>query len=223
MVPMEFGRDGAQLFAEVLREPELELIEDALLVLPSDRPGVRLSKSPELRSLLAADGQIGKIAAGFIGPACQPVRAILFDKSEATNWALGWHQDRTIAVVERGDTSGFGPWSVKAGIPHVEPPVELLEHMVTLRVHLDAVDAENAPLLVTPGSHRFGRIPENDIEAIVERCGIEVCLGDRGDIWAYSTLILHASEAARRPRRRRVLQIDYSSATLPNGLQFHGV
>jgi hypothetical protein len=50
-----------------------------------------------------------------------PVRAIYFDKSEATNWTVAWHQDLTIAVRSRIEVSGFGPWSKKDGIPSVQP------------------------------------------------------------------------------------------------------
>ena len=217
---MEFDRGGAQLFKGALDEQGLRLVEDALSPLPVERPGVRIVDLPSIRSVFTANGQIGSIAARFLGSSCHPVRGILFDKSEVTNWTLGWHQDRTIAVADRVEVQGFGPWSRKAGVPHVEPPVEILESMVTLRVHLDCVDEDNAPLLIAPGSHRFGRIPEDQIDAVVGRCGTEVCLADRGDIWVYATLILHASEAARRPRRRRVLQLDYSAAELPSGLRF---
>lgn len=220
---MDLDRDGAQLLKGALDEHAQRLVEDALSGLPADRPGIRIANVCALQPILARDGPIRRTAAHFLGASGRPVRAILFDKSEATNWALGWHQDRTVAVTEKVDVSGFGPWTVKAGIPHVEPPVEILETMVTLRVHLDPVDEDNAPLLIAPGSHRFGRIPEEEIDAVAERCGTHVCLADRGDIWAYATLILHASEAAGRPRRRRVLQVDYSAATLPNELQFHGV
>ena len=100
--------------------------------------------------------------------------------------------------------------------------IAILEATATLRVHLDPVDADNAPLLIAPCSHRLGRIPEDAIDSAVERCGTHACLAERGNVWAYATLILHASEAARRPRRRRVLQVDYSAATLPGGLRFHG-
>jgi hypothetical protein len=220
---MEFQRDGAELFAGVLAEADVADLENSLAALPRERPGVRVASLAAIGPMLEASGQIGRIAAKYLGSQSKPVRAILFDKTEATNWALGWHQDRTIAVRERADVPGYGPWGHKGGIPHVEPPIEMLEAMVTLRVHLDDVDGDNAPLLVSAGSHRLGRIPEADIDARVKQCGIKACLAERGDIWAYSTLILHASEPARRPRRRRVLQLDYSAATLPTPLQFRGV
>ena len=65
----------------------------------------------------------------------------------------------------------YGPWSVKAGQPHVAPPFALLADMVTLRVHLDPVGPGNSPLLIAPGSHRLGRVAEPDIDGAVEHCG----------------------------------------------------
>ena len=43
------------------------------------------------------------------------------------------------------------------------------------------------------------------------------------DVWLYATPILHASEAAARPLRRRVLQIDFSADALPAPLRWLGV
>lgn len=153
----------------------------------------------------------------------KPVRAILFDKSEAANWALGWHQDRTVAVKARAAVPGYGPWSVKAGLQHVEPPFALIEAMRTIRVHFDPVPADNAPLLIAPGSHRVGRISERDIDATVAQCGTAACLAERGDIWIYATAILHASAAAALPKHRRVLQLDFSADTLPVPLDWLGI
>lgn len=42
-------------------------------------------------------------------------------------------------------------------------PVELLAKMITIRVHLDDVPANNAPLLIAPGSHRQGMVPVGKI------------------------------------------------------------
>ena len=109
------------------------MLEAALSGLPVGRPGVRLADLLAVQPLLTADGPIGRFAARFLGPECRPVRAILFHKSEQTNWALGWHQDRTIAVAERIEVPGYDHWNRKAGILHVEPPVEILEAMITLR------------------------------------------------------------------------------------------
>jgi ectoine hydroxylase-related dioxygenase (phytanoyl-CoA dioxygenase family) len=147
----------------------------------------------------------------------------LFNKSTEANWSLAWHQDRTICVKEKREAPGFGPWTVKSGMVHVAPPFRLLARMVTLRAHLDDVPATNAPLLVAPSSHTYGRIAVSDVEEVVRRCGTATCIANAGDVWLYATLILHASEAASAPASRRVLQVDYAAEELPYGLEWLGV
>ncbi|MHA6769941.1 phytanoyl-CoA dioxygenase family protein [Sphingobium ummariense] len=222
-MPLTLAADGAQFIPAALDAPTLVAIEIALAHLPADQPGLRLANLPALAAMLAPTGAIGRHAAAHQGTDTKAVRAILFDKSPATNWSLGWHQDRTIAVAARIETPGFGPWTIKSGIQHVAPPQALLDRMLTLRIHLDPVDADNAPLLIAPGSHRHGRVAGADIPALVARCGTHACLADRGDIWLYATPILHASDAARMPRHRRVLQLDYSADDLPGRLEWLGV
>ncbi|WP_167300075.1 phytanoyl-CoA dioxygenase family protein [Sphingomonas leidyi] len=184
---------------------------------PVERAGIRLHRVPGLAELL------GPAALGGLVAGMRPVRAILFDKSPGANWLLGWHQDRTIAVRARCEVPGFGPWSVKQGLLHVEPPFALIEAMRTMRIHLDPVPQDNAPLLIAPGSHRLGRIPESELAAVVERCGTACCLADTGDVWLYATPIVHASAASSGAGRRRVLQVDFAGEALPPGLEWLGV
>jgi hypothetical protein len=220
---MTIQKEGAQLFEAALSFAQLSELERALADQPQDQAGVRLSGIAGLRPLLSPTGPVATIAASVLGQEGLPVRAILFDKNTDQNWSLGWHQDRTIAVRHRIDVDGFGPWSVKSGIVHVEPPFDLLASMVTVRAHLDAVPEANAPLLVAPGSHKRGRIPASEIPEVVRQCGIIACLAAAGDIWLYATPILHASDAASQPLHRRVLQIDYAVGQLPGGLEWLGV
>ena len=70
------------------------------------------------------------MVAPILGEMFFPVRGILFDKIPDANWKVPWHQDVTIAVQERVESEGFGPWSMKADVLHVQPPAEGLEHMV---------------------------------------------------------------------------------------------
>lgn len=195
----------------------------ALAPLPLDRPGLRLRRVELVHDLVGPEGAMGRLASDLIGPGAMPVRALLFDKSPARNWAVGWHQDRVIAVAERREVDGFGPWSIKDGIHHVAPPVSVLEGMVTIRLHLDPVDEGNAPLLYAPGSHRLGMVPEGQVAHTVARCGTATSLAAVGDAWAYATLILHASVPALQAGRRRVLHVDYAAASLPGGLEWSGI
>ena len=214
--------DGAALY----QSAALSILPDLIPIAetqPANRAGIRLYGVERLRPHLAAESILGGLASEHLGPGCRPVRAILFDKSAATNWSLGWHQDRTIVVRDRIDTPGFGPWTLKSGLVHVAPPAYLLAGMMTMRVHLDAVPPTNAPLLIAPGSHRLGRIPEIEIDHAVARCGTATCLAEAGDVWLYATPILHASAASTNSTGRRVLQIDFAAVDLPNGLAWMGV
>lgn len=215
---MQLDRDGAQHFPAVFTAAEIAALAD-LVSVPAGRPGARLGTINGLAALL---GPADTIAAARIGPAARAVAAKLFDKTPERNWALGWHQDRTIAVRERREVPGFGQWTVKAGIPHCVPPFEFLERSLTLRVHLDPASADNSPLRIALGSHRLGPVAEPDIAAAVARCGARACLADAGDVWAYATPILHASGRAADPARRRVLQLLYSADALPGGLVWRG-
>jgi len=218
---LDWSRDGAS-HHPAAATPLLPTLNQLAADLPQERAGLRLHGHPALPALLAI-GPIHAIAAYHLGPLAQPVRAILFDKTPATNWSLGWHQDRTIAVRARADVPGYGPWSTKQGIQHVEPPFKITEAMVTLRLHLDDAPTANAPLLIAPGSHRLGRIPEDAIADTVARYGTLACLADAGDVWSYATPILHASGAAQGEHRRRVLQVDYAATALPEPLVWLGL
>jgi hypothetical protein len=205
---LTIGKEGAQFFESALSVSQLSELESVLAAQPRDHAGVRLSAIPELRPFLNQAGPVGQIPALVLGPGGLPVRA---------------HQDRTIAVRQRIDMDGFGPWSIKSGMVHVEPPFDLLARMVTVRVHLDAVPTTNAPLLVAPGSHKRGRIPTAEIPDVVRQCGVIPCLAEAGDVWLYATPILHASDAAVEALHRRVLQVDYAVGQLPGGLQWLGI
>lgn len=220
---LKIQNEGAQLFKAALSAIQLDALEWAIAAQPRDQAGVRLSAVPELQPFLSSAGPVGRIPASTLGTGCFPVRALLFDKTAEQNWSLAWHQDRTIVVKQRLNASGFGPWSIKSGMTHVEPPFDILARMLTLRIHLDPVSVTNAPLLIAPGSQRRGRIPAPEINGIVDECGVISCLADSGDVWLYSTPILHSSHAAVAPRHRRVLQVDYAAEQLPGGLEWLGI
>jgi hypothetical protein len=223
-VPLEFDRSrltrvGAIRVDAALTQGDLRRLIEYCAGIDNGRPGERIGDVQSLGWLLD-DGIAGAIARAAIGPQARPVRAIFFDKTNANNWALGWHQDRTIAVENRIELPGFSNWNMKAGVHHVEPPFEYIERMVTARIHLDAVDKDNAPLLIVPGSHCLGRIVEAGMEAIVDDGEQLACLAKAGDIWLYHTAIVHASKRAQGNNRRRVIQVDFSADQLPGSLRW---
>ena len=150
-----------------------------------------------------------------------PVRAIYFDKSPEKNWLVPWHQDLTLALRARAEVPGFGPWSVKDGIPHVQPPIELLQQMLTVRLHLDDADENNGALRVLPGSHRFGRLDAAQIQALRDEHADFLCAASAGDALLMRPLLLHASSRSNSDRHRRILHIEYASFALPSGLEWN--
>ena len=219
---LDFERDGAVRFDGQLSLAEVERLRELAEPVLADRPGARLSGDAWLTSYLS-EGAPFQTAARLTSANVRPVRAVMFDKSPASNWIVAWHQDRTIPVLQKVDVPGFGPWSTKAGIPHVAPPFDCLSRMVTLRLHLDDVDEANAPLQIALGSHRLGRVEAADAASQAEASPQTTCLATAGDIWAYRTPILHTSAPSTADRRRRVLQVDYADFDLPGGLEWRGI
>ena len=148
------------------------------------------------------------------------VRAIYFDKSPDANWLVAWHQDLTLALRAQVDAPGFGPRSIKNGVPHVQPPIELLERMLTVRLHLDDCDASNGALKVLPGSHRFGRLSAERITELRAQHPETVCRASAGDALLMRPLLLHASSRSQTTRHRRILHLEYAAFTLPAGLEW---
>jgi ectoine hydroxylase-related dioxygenase (phytanoyl-CoA dioxygenase family) len=176
---------------------------------------------PEVRAFARCEAMMSLVAA-HLGPDAQPVRAIFFDKTPASNWLVPWHQDLTIAVASKVEAPGFGPWSVKNGIPHVQPPAALLEQMIAVRLHFDDCDASNGALRVVPGSHHGGRLEPDQISAARAATEVVVCEAAAGDALLMRPLLLHASSKSVTDRRRRILHIEYCSGSLPEGLAWHG-
>ena len=65
------------------------------------------------------------------------LRMICFDKSEKRNCSLGWHQDRTIAVQSKGEVPGFDVDNKSRNDSTIEPPFELIEKSITVRISVD--------------------------------------------------------------------------------------
>jgi len=168
----------------------------------------------------AASERCTSLVSDLVGGPAFPVRGILFDKTDGSNWGVPWHQDLAISVAEQIEAAGFGPWSVKEGIVHVQPPPHILANMLTIRLHLDDCAADNGALRVMPGSHLQGELSAEAISSWVTRQAPVTCEISKGGALLMRPLILHASSRAKNPSHRRVLHVEYAATELPNGLKW---
>jgi hypothetical protein len=174
---------------------------------------------PEVAALANSE-RIMSMIEPVLGAGALPVRGILFDKTRTANWKIPWHQDLTIAVTARVEVPGFGPWSRKAGVLHVQPPVRILEQMLSVRIHLDACGDSNGPLRVIPGTHRLGRLSSAEIQSRRGSVPATACPARAGDVLLMRPLLIHSSSPSAKPGHRRVVHLDYAAGSLPAGLSW---
>ena len=218
-MPFTVETDGFSVVPQVLETAEQQDLLETLGAVSG--PGRRgLLASADIAAL-ARSSRLLSLVRPHLAHEPFPVRAIYFDKSPEANWLVPWHQDLTVALQSRVETPRFGPWSVKEGVPHVQPPVELLEQMLTVRLHLDDADESNGALRVLPGTHRLGRLASNETQGLRTRHEEVLCTMAAGDALLLRPLLLHASGRSTSQRHRRVLHIEYAAFPLPGGLDWH--
>lgn len=218
-----FERDGFEHLPSVIDASAVATLLEAIgeIQCQSGKAGVRgLLRSSRIIQGFASSPAILGIASSVIGDCALPVRAIYFDKTPTSNWYVTWHQDLTIAVMEKVEAPGWGPWSIKDGVPHVQPPASVLNNMISLRFHLDNCAVENGAIKFIAGSHLDGVLGADEIAVRRNQSEHLVCAAELGDVIAMRPLILHSSSPSLSPAHRRVLHIEYAAEDLPFGLRW---
>lgn len=168
----------------------------------------RLRRHAGLASLISADSVA--------------VQCTYFEKSVSRNWLVPVHQDLSIPVAARVSSPELRVWSEKEGNLFVQPPVEVLQKLVAVRVHLDRCSHEDGPLQVVPGTHRQGLIEPRRASRLRHQGPVVACTMERGDVLVLRPLLLHASSKASGTSLRRVLHFLFGPPELPLGLSWHG-
>jgi ectoine hydroxylase-related dioxygenase (phytanoyl-CoA dioxygenase family) len=222
--------DGYAIVPDVLTAETVALLTQTLeSELPDDdilRKGVavygarNLLRDVHAVRALAKSAAVRSLVEPMLGTEAFAVRGLFFDKTPSANWPVAWHQDRTIAVREKRDVPGFGPWTVKAGVPHVQPPLTILENMLTLRLHLDDCHEASGPLQVIAGSHRNGYFGNHDIQSWTRDGRVVSCLIPQAGAILVRPLLLHCSARATQPSHRRVIHLEFTAAPLTGGLEW---
>jgi hypothetical protein len=178
-------------------------------IILSGNPGVLIRSGSTARILKTAG--LDRLATEALGAKAFPINATYFDKTAEANWAVPGHQDLMMPVECEIPESGFSGWRTKLGVTYVEPPTEVLEKLVALRVHIDDCPASNGALAVVPGSHLRRKLRSPEISKIaVDQ--YTICAAEAGDVLLMKPLVVHRSSPAAHPGHRRVLHIVYAAS-----------
>lgn len=219
---------GFSVINEVFSEAEVAQIIHVLDNIDTSKENFRKSEDlfairqflkevPEIKDLIFNDN-IRKIIKEIFGNHYFVVKSIYFDKPETSNWYVAYHQDLTISVDKKLELTGFGPWTTKQNQFAVQPPLNILENIYTIRIHLDETDENNGALKVVPQSHAKGIYRPETIDWTVET--EEICKVEKGGVMLMKPLTLHGSNRTTNGKKRRVIHIEFSDAELPEVLQW---
>jgi len=220
---VSFFEQGFEIINGLLSADELASLDVALgnIELEGKTGGIRhADKKIKAISELALSKKLVGLAQCYLLEKPALVRVILFDKTPENNWLVTWHQDRTLAVSAKFDAESWGPWSMKEGVHHVQPPQDVLDQMITCRIHLDDSHEKNGCLNIMPQSHKLGLIPLSKIKNYVSKKESVACVADAGSVLVMRPHLLHSSSKAIMPSRRRVIHIEYSCYELPVGISW---
>lgn len=170
-----------------------------------------LTELPQLLPVIF-NQQVKEIITELFGDGYFVSKSIYFDKPQESNWFVAWHRDLTISVDKKIQHTGFSNWTVKNNQFAVQPPLDILKDNFTIRIHLDDTNADNGALKVVPGSHLDEQIAHSDR---VDNNEEVICDTASGGIMIMRPLLLHASNRTINSKRRRVLHIEFSKASLP--------
>ncbi|MES2668938.1 MAG: phytanoyl-CoA dioxygenase family protein [Pseudomonadota bacterium] len=148
------------------------------------------------------------------------VQCTLFRKTADCNWKVPYHQDLSVPVAARIEHPALSGWSMKEDGHYVQPPADVLDTLLAVRLHLDPSGSDEGALRVVPGSHRLGRLSADCVATTEKRENEVVCTADAGDLLLMRPLLLHASSKAERPNGRRVLHFLFAPRHPGSGLQW---
>ncbi|MDW9380369.1 phytanoyl-CoA dioxygenase family protein [Chryseobacterium sp. JV558] len=219
---------GFAVINNVFSQKELEEINHVLQHIDTSKENFRKSEDlfairqflkevPEIKDLVFNEN-IQKVVKEIFGEHYFVVKSIYFDKPETSNWYVAYHQDLTISVDKKLDLPDFGPWTTKKNQFAVQPPLNVLENIYTIRIHLDDTDENNGALKVVPKSHAKGIYRPETIDWTIET--EEICNVEKGGIMMMKPLTLHGSNRTTNGKKRRVIHIEFSDMELPEVLQW---
>jgi ectoine hydroxylase-related dioxygenase (phytanoyl-CoA dioxygenase family) len=220
MNAFHFNKQGFALIPQLLCAQECEAVAGHLAhKLPESKSTRTLLSQPWCADLSAHIRQHA-VVAELIPADYVAVQCTYFEKSPAHNWLVPIHQDLSIPVAQRVDHPSLRGWSQKEDALYVQAPLDVLQQLVAVRVHIDDCAADNGPLRVVPGSHLRGPLAPSEAVALRHTHPEVVCVAPRGAALVMRPLLLHASSKSTGASQRRVLHYLFGSSQLPLGLRW---
>lgn len=224
----ELEQKGFSIIDSVYSEKEIYSILKFIESQDSSSPTFRKSEDlfairqfikdfPEIKRLVFNE-KLKSVISSIAGEDFFIVKSIYFDKPETSNWFVAYHQDLTISVDNKENIEGFGPWTTKHNQFAVQPPLEFLENIFTIRIHLDETDENNGALKVVDESHSKQIYRPETIDWNIEKESF--CSVKSGGIMLMKPLLLHGSNRTSNQKRRRVIHIEFSNMSLPNQINW---
>lgn len=225
MVQQELLENGFAIVENLFTEKEIEVIlqtienqqnTNAAFKTNGDLFAIRcfLQQFSELQTILRNDALKNLLES--LGAGYKMVKSIYFDKPIRANWVVNWHQDLTISVQNKVETEGFTHWLPKQNYFSVQPAVQYLENMLTIRIHLDDCTQQNGALRVIPKSHQTIQAVQNLPNAFFET--EQICEVAKGGALIMKPLIWHSSKRTENQQKRRVIHLEFSNLELPEPL-----
>ena len=143
-------------------------------------------------------------------------KAIYFDKPKESNWFVAYHQDLSISVKEKFETRDYFNWTYKRGQYGVQPPLNILDNIITVRIHLDDTNIKNGALKVIPKSHK--KIQK--VDSSLNKNNELIFNVMQGGAMLMKPLTLHASNRTINEKRRRVIHLEFCNKDLTLPLEW---
>lgn len=226
-IKQHISTDGFAIINDFYTEQALNGILETIS--EADQSGAAFRKSRNLFAIrqffrevphsfsLVFDGRLEHLISHLFGVGYFVVKSIYFDKPENSNWCVPYHQDLTIAVLNKVQSGDYLNWTKKQEHYAVQPPLHILGDNFTIRIHLDDTNADNGALRVVQGSHRKEIYRPENIDWDKE---LEItCSVNRGGIMIMKPLLLHASKRTTG-NQRRVIHVEFSRTLLPDDLNW---
>jgi ectoine hydroxylase-related dioxygenase (phytanoyl-CoA dioxygenase family) len=176
-----------------------------------------LKEIPKMQELIFNDN-LKTIIRQLLGDDYFLIKSIFFDKPESSNWFVSYHQDLTISVDKKVKLQNYSAWTSKQNQFAVQPPLDILENIFTVRIHLDETNENNGALKIIPKSHLKGIYRPETIDWNSEK--ETICNIPKGGLMIMKPLLLHSSNKTTNNKKRRVIHLEFSNMDLPLQLKW---